>query len=223
MRINRCEAIPAGEYSSGLLFNPSGYQTFYHRSECFQKLAIEERDPVLCDRVRERDSWLFEGWYVSASNCRKLVKARQDADIREFASLDPRSINRLTGLEINRNGNGRDFDLLVTTKGHFPGEYLLEIFFDRPGHSPALLYRETVHGGLLDGTRILLLREEKLREVLGGKVPAGPGFLRSELRLLLTEGNRFFYHRLPINRLSSNLTIPVDFADLPPWQPEPLN
>lgn|GEM_PF-3202750 len=222
-RIAQCEAIPANQYRAGLLFNPPGYQTFFIRSECFQKLAVEERDLNFCGRVRERDSWFFEGWFISPQNCRKLVVKRQEQDDQEFASLDPRKISRLAGLDIRRDGNGRDFDLLVTTEGKFSGQYLLEIFLDRAGDQPALLYRESVQSGLLNGTRFLLLRNKALTEALAGRSPQGTYTIRGELGLVLTDGNRFYYHRLPLDRLTSTQSLSVDFAKLPPWQPDSLN
>jgi hypothetical protein len=37
----RCAAIPADRYSTGLIGNPSGYETLFERSACVQQLAVE--------------------------------------------------------------------------------------------------------------------------------------------------------------------------------------
>ena len=38
--MQRCAAIDAAAYQSGLLFNPDGYRSFYLRSQCFQQASM---------------------------------------------------------------------------------------------------------------------------------------------------------------------------------------
>jgi hypothetical protein len=111
----QCEAIDPGEYQSGLLFNPDGYRSYFVQSECFQKAAIQFRDPQLCDRVRQRWSLFSSSWGVSSSQCQKLVSNGVAADREELEKekqlYDARPM-RLQSFRIERNGNGRDFDLI---------------------------------------------------------------------------------------------------------------
>ncbi|MBT8145448.1 MAG: hypothetical protein KJN90_01265, partial [Gammaproteobacteria bacterium] len=68
-RVASCREIDADEYQTGLLLNPEGYRTYYTRSACFQRLAIEYRNPDLCREVRRRYALFSSGWGYSARNC----------------------------------------------------------------------------------------------------------------------------------------------------------
>lgn len=112
---HRCEAISPSEAQSGLAFNPDGYRSYYVQSECFQKAAIQFRDGHLCDRVRRRWSVLWSSWGVSSGQCQKLVaqgvaedRAQIEVERRKYSAGRP----LLSGFQIKRNGNGRDFDIL---------------------------------------------------------------------------------------------------------------
>jgi len=67
-------------YQSGLLFNPVGYRSYYLRSECFQRIAIEFRDQKLCDLVKPRHSLFSSSWGYSKAQCGKLVHEGLAAD-----------------------------------------------------------------------------------------------------------------------------------------------
>ena len=111
----QCEAINPSEYQSGLLFNPDGYRSYYVQSECFQKTAVQFRDPRLCDRVRRRWSLFSSSWGVSSRQCEKLVSNGFAADRAELGKekqlYGSRGV-RLQSFRIERNGNGRDFDFI---------------------------------------------------------------------------------------------------------------
>ena len=98
-RIEQCNAVDDGAYSTGLVFNPRGYATIFHRSECFQELAVEERDPSLCVDVKERKSWFFDGSGVSEASCRDLMARRLEQDKQLAASKEFRRIHRLQSIE----------------------------------------------------------------------------------------------------------------------------
>jgi hypothetical protein len=78
--IRTCDAIDAGEYQTGLAFNPDGYRSFYVRSECLQKAAVHFRDLAVCDRVRQRRALFSSSWGYSPANCRTLVGRAVETD-----------------------------------------------------------------------------------------------------------------------------------------------
>ena len=63
--LKQCQAIDPADYQSGLFFNPDGYRSYYVRSECFQKTAVQFRDEALCAEVRQRVSLLSSSWGYS--------------------------------------------------------------------------------------------------------------------------------------------------------------
>lgn len=67
-RLEKCMSIPAHEYTTGMLFNPPGYKTYYKRALCLQRLAIDEHDPELCVGVRERKAFFFDGSAISSDS-----------------------------------------------------------------------------------------------------------------------------------------------------------
>ena len=71
--LKQCQAIDPADYQSGLFFNPDGYRSYYVRSECFQKTAVQFRDEALCAEVRQRVSLLSSSWGYSRTRCRELV------------------------------------------------------------------------------------------------------------------------------------------------------
>lgn len=121
----RCEAIPAGEYHSAMIFNPQGLQTLFPRSECFQNLARELREEVLCQQATERQSFIFDGSGISPAVCRKAVQVQQQQD--RAAAQAIRNIHVLTEFSITPNGNGRDVDLLFRTSGGLAHTYQLTL------------------------------------------------------------------------------------------------
>lgn len=69
-----CESIPDHVYETGLIFNPSDYQTYYFKSECYQTLAIRTGDKGHCSQVKERKSLFFDGSAVSYRGCMARVE-----------------------------------------------------------------------------------------------------------------------------------------------------
>ncbi len=113
--IKRCEEIDWSRYQTGLLFNPDGYKSYYERSQCLQQAAVEFRDDSLCSHVRERWSLFFSSWAISPRECRKKVATAVAADAKELEEIKRQykdSPVRLKTLRVERNGNGRDFDIL---------------------------------------------------------------------------------------------------------------
>lgn len=127
--VKQCEKIAPGEYQSGLLFNPDGYRSYYAQSECLQRAAVQFRDTSLCDRVRRRYSLFSSSWGVSSAQCQKLVFQGILADRAELGKQREAALAnpvRLVRFRIQRNGNGRDFDILPEfSSGYAHGYHLL--------------------------------------------------------------------------------------------------
>lgn len=126
--VRRCSAIDPDEYQSGLLFNPDGYRSYYVRSECFQTTAVQFRDESLCTQVRERTSIFMSSWGYSPAHCRQLVAEGLAADRAELGALKQRYVQggaQLRSFRIERNGNGRDFDIIPEFSGRYGHAYSL--------------------------------------------------------------------------------------------------
>ena len=132
----QCEKINRDDYQSGLSFNPDGYRSYFVQSECLQRVAVQFRDASLCDGVRQRHSLLSSSWGVSREQCGKLVSNGVAADREELnreKQLYVSNPMRLKSIRIERNGNGRDFDVLPEFSGSNGHGYrlTLEIVNDR--------------------------------------------------------------------------------------------
>src|SRR6185295_1354272 len=110
----------ANQYQSGLAFNPDGYKSFYERSECLQRGAVQFRELTLCDRVKERRALLWSSWGYSPANCRTQVSQGIDADRREIEEMQRKYLAQsmvLRDVRIERDGNGRDYDVIPSFEG----------------------------------------------------------------------------------------------------------
>jgi hypothetical protein len=126
--VSTCDAIDPAAYQSGLYFNPDGYRSYYVRSECFQTAAVQFRDASLCASVRQRRSLFSSSWGYSPSRCRSLVAEgiKQDyAALDAIKRLYSQDAVRLRAFQIERNGNGRDFDIVPAFYGNYAHSYLL--------------------------------------------------------------------------------------------------
>jgi len=126
--VRTCTAIDPDEYQSGLLFNPDGYRSYYVRSQCFQTAALQFRDESLCTEVRERPSIFMSSWGYSPAHCRRLVAEGLAADRAELEAVKQRYAKggmRLRSFRIERNGNGRDFDIIAEFSGSYGHAYSL--------------------------------------------------------------------------------------------------
>jgi len=142
--VRKCEAVAAGEYQSGLWLNPEGYRSYYVRSQCYQEAAIRFRDVDLCNKVRRRWALFSSSWGYSESNCEKRVTeeiGKDRATIERMKQEYRQGRVRLTGFRIERNGNGRDFDIIPEFKGEHahPYELRFELMPSGPAASPVLL------------------------------------------------------------------------------------
>ena len=142
--VRTCKAINTRESQSGLFFNPDGYRSYYLRSQCNQKAAVKFRDIQLCAEVRQRRALFSSSWGYSESNCRKKV---EEAITKDREAIDRMKKEyeqghvRLSDFRIERNGNGRDIDIIPEFSGTGAHSYKLafEIIPEDPELSPVLL------------------------------------------------------------------------------------
>ncbi|HEX5109238.1 MAG TPA: hypothetical protein VFV95_12350 [Vicinamibacterales bacterium] len=148
--VAKCQAIDPGEYQGGLLFNPDGYRSFYRRSQCFQEAAVQFREQTLCDQVKERWSLFSSSWGYSAKRCRQLVADGVSKDRAELETLK-RAYSaggmKLRDFRIERNGNGRDTDIIPTFSGSDGNSYTLRFEIVPPDapDSPALIHAKSYY------------------------------------------------------------------------------
>lgn len=162
--VKTCRAIDPSEYQSGLIFNPDGHRSYYVRSECFQRAAVRFRDRALCREVKERRSLFSSSWGYSPARCRALVEAGMAADrktLEEIKEKYSRGAVRLRDFRVERNGNGRDFDILPSFEGDYGHGHTLRFeLIPSPGKSAVLFHSA---GYYIDGAsnlRIFVTQEE---------------------------------------------------------------
>jgi hypothetical protein len=118
--LKSCQAIDSAAYQTGLFFNPDGYRSYYVRSECFQRTAVQFRDETLCAQVKQRYSLFSSSWGYSKARCAELVRAGVAADeqtLKETKQRYQQGAVRLRDFRLERNGNGRDFDIIPSFAG----------------------------------------------------------------------------------------------------------
>jgi hypothetical protein len=163
--VTQCETIDPAEYQSNLFFNPDGYRSYYVRSECFQRTAVQLRDETLCSSVKQRYSFFSSSWGYSMARCRKLVAEGAATDRKTFDEKKRRYLQgavRLRDFHFERNGNGRDFDILPSFAGEFAHGYILRFDILRASENVLL----DISGFYLDGNnhiRILVRQSELVK------------------------------------------------------------
>lgn len=184
--VTACEAINAREYQSGLALNPDGYRSYYLRSQCYQKAAIRFRDPELCKKVRQRRALFSSSWGYSKSNCEKEVEegiTKDRAAIEQMKRDYQQGHVRLSGFRIERNGNGRDFDIIPAFTGTGAHGYRLvfEIIPDDPEIPPVLLEDSGFYlQGNTNNIRLYVPQQE-IRERFPGFALSKPWQVRATL------------------------------------------
>jgi hypothetical protein len=184
--IRKCEAIDPAAYQSGLYFNPDGYRSFYVRSECFQEAAVTYRDEALCREVKERKSLLASSWGYSPSRCLEEVRRGAAADRQELLTMKQSyaaGAVRLQDFRIERNGNGRDFDIIPLVSGAYAHQYRLTFeIVDEAGRPAALLHEGGYHFGPSNNIRIFV-RQAEVRERMPAFTPGQPYAVRARMVL----------------------------------------
>jgi hypothetical protein len=220
--VETCRSIDPAAYQSGLAFNPEGYRSYFVRSECFQRGAVEFRDESLCAEVRRRSSLLWSSWGYSRAQCSRLVREGIAADEEALAELRERyrqGAVRLRDFRLERNGNGRDFDVVPSFGGEYAHAYVLRLEILQSGAVGGAVLLDS--GGYhLDGDSNLriFLRQEEIRKrfpdlALGRSYP-----VRATLILDVGNGGQgghwsdaFIERVFPIRERSQSITREVRF------------
>jgi len=160
-----CRAIDPAEYQSGLFFNPDGYRSYYVRSECFQRNAVQFRDAALCAEVKQRPSLFSSSWGYSSARCRELVAEGIAADRKILEEIKRQYLQgpmHLRDFRIERNGNGRDFDIIPSFTGSYAHGHTLrfEIVRADTGQESVLLHSSGYYVDDNSNLRIFVRQEE---------------------------------------------------------------
>jgi hypothetical protein len=210
-----CMAIPPRKAASWLLFNPTGMQTYYALARCLQEAAVQLRAPALCSGVRERKAWFLDGSAYSPSACLAAVRHRKQRDASAAKNLHaPQALQRVW---IERNDNGRDFDVHLLTSGGAGGGLHLRL---------SLLDAVGIEHVLRDGTQPmddkpgelnLLLPAADLRRAWRESSHAGPIRLRARLqRIPGNDDERAVFSHVPQLLQASSVETTVDPALVEP-------
>lgn len=219
--VNECGAIDPADYQNWLLFNPDGYRSFYQRSECFQKAAVLFRDASLCDQVRERRSLFFSSWGYAPERCRRLVAEGLTADravLEEMRPLYTSDAIRLRTFRIERNGNGRDFNIVPAFSGRYAHGYLLTFdIIDTGSGAPVTLHASRYH---LDARSNLsvYVRQADIRDRFPGFVLNRPYRVRASVVLDVGNGGpggywsgAFIERTFPVAERTQSIVLEVSF------------
>ena len=217
-----CQAIDPAEYQTGLLFNPEGYRSFYVRSECFQRTAIQFRDDALCAEVRRRFSLLSSSWGYSRARCRELVAEGAATDRTTLEAIKRRYAEGavvLRDFRVERNGNGRDFDVISSFAGEYGHGHVLtlEILPPEPDRSAIVLHASGYHVDGRSNLRVFL-RQDEVRQRFPGLVLDHPYAMRATLKLDVGNGgpsgywsDAFIERVFPLRERSQSITRHVRF------------
>lgn len=220
--VGHCQTIDPNAYQTGLIFNPEGYHSMYLRSECLQNAAVTFRDASLCSQVRQRWSLFSSSWGVAPDRCRKLVSDGIASDRIELENEQRVYTGRalkLQSFRVERNGNGRDFDLIPQLSADYPHAYNLTFEILQPGTAgaPILLYSS---GSYLDAKPNLriYIRQADIRHRFPGFRLAHPYQVR--LTVILDTGfggpsgywsDAFIESVFPLRQRSQSLTRKIVF------------
>lgn len=112
--VETCREMSHLSFRTWLIFNPKGRQTYYIRSECFQKMAVRNRDEDLCREVAERKSLYFDGSAVSEKACREAVRMQKALD----RGMRPTGLQRTDAGQKGISGQGSCRRFLPRTSRH---------------------------------------------------------------------------------------------------------
>jgi len=220
--VTRCQAIDPAEHQTGLFFNPEGYRSYYVRSQCFQQVAAQFRDEALCAEVRRRLSPLSSSWGYSQAQCRELVAQGAATDqraLQEMRRMYMTGAVTLRDFRVERNGNGRDFDVIPSFAGAYAHGYRLtfEIVRADPGAAPIVFHSSGYYVDANSNLRVFV-RQEDVRRRFPEFVLDHPYTVRATLLLDVGNGgpagywsDPFIERVFPIRERSHAVTREVRF------------
>lgn len=218
--LKQCQAIDPAAYQGGLLFNPEGYRSFYVRSECMQKTAVEFRDGSICKEVKQRHSLFSSGWGYSPAQCAKLVREGIAADEQALTDMKQRyrrGAVRLHDFRLERNGNGRDFDVIPSFAGDYAHGYIFRLELVGPDDKGTLLHSSGYYLDDHSNLRIFM-RQEEIRSRVADFVLGRLYNMRATLALEIGNGGQggrwsepFIEKVFPLRERSQSLEREVRF------------
>jgi len=172
--------------------------------------------------VRQRFSLLSSSWGYSRARCRELVGQGAAADrttLEEIKRLYIKGAVTLRNFLVERNGNGRDFDLIPFFAGGYAHGYVLRFEIVQPvtGKETALLHSL---GYFVDGKSKLrvFLRQDEIRERFPDFALDHPYTVRATLILDVGNGDpsghwsdAFIERVFPIRERSQSVTREIRF------------
>jgi hypothetical protein len=200
-----CQSIPASTYESFLIFNPSNLQTYYFRSYCYQRVAVDTRDESLCDQVKERKALFLDGSGISPAACRKAVGEIRSKDFAE--RVRPESVHKIQRVEIT-TAPSRDIELRVTPVGSLWGSYRFSVtLLDGSGRDVGVLSDIETH--LSDRNDVLFasLQRRKIEALMGAQNGCGKAAsVRIGLTLLRDDAGQLKRSSLSTQQIESTAT-----------------
>jgi hypothetical protein len=196
--LENCTTIDPGEYQTGLALNPEGYRSYYQKSACMQRAAVKFRDESLCKQVRRRYALFSSSWGYSKKNCLNLVAETEAKDRHELAALRQQYSEgpvKLVDLQLEANGNGRDFDFVPHFADGFTHAYHLSLFLvEKNGDSYPILEYGSYLQGSEDNIRLYVTRADLLKHFPGLQF-GHPYTLEAKLKLSIAMGRQGGWYR----------------------------
>jgi len=218
--VKKCESTNPSASQSGLFFNPDGYRSFYVRSQCFQDAAVQFRDATLCADVRQRRALLSSSWGYTAARCRMLVSEGVAADRRGLEEIVRRYATggiTLRDFQIERNGNGRDVDIIPVFAGIYGHGYTLSFEILRPDAPPVLLHSSGYYVDEKSNLRIYIPQSD-IRQRFPAFAMNRPYSVRATLMLDVGMGGQagywsdaFIENVFPVRERSRSITRQASF------------
>jgi hypothetical protein len=208
--IETCESIDPKAANTFLIFNPSNYQNYYFRSECFQKVAVQNRDEKLCDQVKEYKSLFLDGSAISRDACLTAVRDQKNKDFER--RVKPEDIHKIQKLEIQVTPAG-DFALKIYPSGKRWGNYSVVIaLLDNNQKSVGNLDKLETH--LSDKTDFIFITvyKRKILELTGTSPSSHESyFLQATLKLLSDDTGELQRSNLSAAEKESVKAAPITF------------
>lgn len=172
-----CESISSKAYETVLIGNSKNYQTFYFRSECYQKMAIQNRDEILCDKVEERKSIFFDGSAISQQACLEAVKKKMNQDFTE--RVRPETIHRIQSVNISQIPNADTANVKVSTNGSLWSTYEFSILlYNQNSEFVGVLHTLETHMGSSGSNNLgTIIYKRDLQKLLGQDYRDGQEYL----------------------------------------------
>jgi hypothetical protein len=185
--VETCREMSRASFQTWLIFNPKGRQTYYLRSECFQQMAVRDRNDGYCNEVAERKSLYFNGTAISPEVCRDAVRTQMQKDLAE--RVRPEAIHRIEKVTVTPMSGGDTADVRISTAGALSGAYRLSLsLHDAEGRflGPLATLETRLGAGPTDSLSVMIYRRDA-RRIAGPHYRAGERYLLTATLELLRD------------------------------------